>query len=57
MAILPERLHVDEVGQLVAPDGALAVANMTSRFAQLASSSGSGMIVVMRLALRRAAAG
>ena len=48
MAILPLRFTVVKSESLLRRTLPLAVANMTSSVSQEASSSGSGMIVVMR---------
>ena len=48
MAILPLRLTWTKSDSLLRRTVPRVVANITSRSAQLASSSGSGMIVVMR---------
>ena len=48
MAIMPERRTSTKSESLLRRTVPLVVANMTSRSAQLASSSGSGMMVVMR---------
>ena len=48
MAILPARFTCTKSESLLRLTPPLAVANMTSSVSQEASSSGSGMIVVMR---------